>query len=121
MKVIFRKSDGRLLGAQMLGEDGVPSRINAFAMAIQTGLTVYDLEEFELAEPCDLPEHRLGGRTRARCPGQRESQSSRAIEFEYIHRESGYPSGPDGEAEGRMPRAAAAVIASRRLCTPSFW
>ena len=25
MKVIFRKSDGRLLGAQMLGEDGVPS------------------------------------------------------------------------------------------------
>ena len=49
MKVIFRKSDGRLLGAQMLGEDGVPSRINAFAMAIQTGLTVYDLEESELA------------------------------------------------------------------------
>ena len=49
MKVIFRKSDGRLLGAQMLGEDGVPSRINAFAMAIQAGLTVYDLEESELA------------------------------------------------------------------------
>jgi NADPH-dependent 2,4-dienoyl-CoA reductase/sulfur reductase-like enzyme/rhodanese-related sulfurtransferase len=49
MKVIFRKSDGRLLGAQMLGEDGVPARINAFAMAIQTGLTVYDLEESELA------------------------------------------------------------------------
>jgi NADPH-dependent 2,4-dienoyl-CoA reductase/sulfur reductase-like enzyme/rhodanese-related sulfurtransferase len=49
MKVLFRKSDGRLLGAQMLGEDGVPSRINAFAMAIQTGLTVYDLEESELA------------------------------------------------------------------------
>ncbi len=49
MKVLFRKSDGRLLGAQMLGEDGVPSRINAFAMAIQTGLNVYDLEESELA------------------------------------------------------------------------
>ena len=49
LKVIFRKSDGRLLGAQMLGEDGVPSRINAFAMAIQAGLTVYDLEESELA------------------------------------------------------------------------
>ena len=27
----------------------MPSRINAFAMAIQTGLTVYDLEESELA------------------------------------------------------------------------
>lgn len=48
-KVLFRKSDGRLLGAQMLGEDGVPSRINAFAMAIQAGMTVYDLEESELA------------------------------------------------------------------------
>ena len=48
-KVLFRKTDGLLLGAQMLGEDGVPSRINAFAMAIQAGLTVYDLEESELA------------------------------------------------------------------------
>ena len=48
-KVIFRKSDGRLLGAQMLGEDGVPTRINASTMAIQTGLTVYDLEESELS------------------------------------------------------------------------
>jgi NADPH-dependent 2,4-dienoyl-CoA reductase/sulfur reductase-like enzyme/rhodanese-related sulfurtransferase len=48
-KVLFRKSDGRLLGAQMLGEDGVPARINAFAMAIQAGMTVYDLEESELA------------------------------------------------------------------------
>jgi len=49
MKIIFRKSDGRLLGAQVLGEDGVPSRINAFAMAIQMGLTIYELEESELA------------------------------------------------------------------------
>ena len=49
MKVIFRKSDGRLLGAQVLGEDGVPKRIDSFAMAIQTGCTIYDLEESELA------------------------------------------------------------------------
>jgi rhodanese-related sulfurtransferase len=47
-KVLFRKSDGRLLGAQVLGEDGVPKRIDAFAMAIQMGCTVYDLEEAEL-------------------------------------------------------------------------
>jgi len=47
-KVVFRKSDGRVLGAQVLGEDGVPARINAFAMAIQMGCTVYDLEEAEL-------------------------------------------------------------------------
>ena len=35
IKVLFRKSDGRLLGAQLLSEDGVAKRIDAFAMAIQ--------------------------------------------------------------------------------------
>ncbi len=48
MKVIFRKSDGKLLGVQVLGEDGVPKRIDSFAMAIQAGFTIYDLEESEL-------------------------------------------------------------------------
>jgi NADPH-dependent 2,4-dienoyl-CoA reductase/sulfur reductase-like enzyme/rhodanese-related sulfurtransferase len=49
IKVIFRKSDGRLLGAQVLGEDGVAKRIDSFAMAIQMGCTIYDLEEAELS------------------------------------------------------------------------
>lgn len=49
LKVLFRKSDGRLLGAQVLGEEGVTKRIDAFAMAIQAGFTVYDLEESELS------------------------------------------------------------------------
>ena len=48
MKVIFRKSDGRLLGAQALGKYGVDKRISALAMAIQMGATIYDLEEAEL-------------------------------------------------------------------------
>ena len=48
LKVIFRKSDGRLLGAQALGQDGVEKRVDALAMAIQMGATVYDLEEAEL-------------------------------------------------------------------------
>ncbi len=48
MKVIFRKSDGRLLGAQALGEDGVDNRISTLAMALQMGATIYDLEEAEL-------------------------------------------------------------------------
>ena len=48
MKVLFRKSNGRLLGAQALGEDGVDKRISALAMALQMGATVYDLEEAEL-------------------------------------------------------------------------
>jgi NADPH-dependent 2,4-dienoyl-CoA reductase/sulfur reductase-like enzyme/rhodanese-related sulfurtransferase len=48
MKVLFRKSDGRLLGAQALGEDGVDKRISTLAMAIQMNATVHDLEEAEL-------------------------------------------------------------------------
>jgi NADPH-dependent 2,4-dienoyl-CoA reductase/sulfur reductase-like enzyme/rhodanese-related sulfurtransferase len=50
MKILFRKSDGKLLGAQALGEDGpaVDKRISAFAIALQMGATIYDLEEAEL-------------------------------------------------------------------------
>lgn len=50
LKFIFRKSNGKVLGAQALGEDGpaVDKRISALAMAIQMGATVYDLEESEL-------------------------------------------------------------------------
>ncbi len=48
MKIIFRKSDGRLLGAQAVGREGVDKRIDVLAMAIQMGGTVYDLEECEL-------------------------------------------------------------------------
>jgi NADPH-dependent 2,4-dienoyl-CoA reductase/sulfur reductase-like enzyme/rhodanese-related sulfurtransferase len=49
IKVLFRKSNGLLLGAQVLGEEGVPKRIDSFAMAIQMGCTIYDLEEAELS------------------------------------------------------------------------
>ena len=48
LKVLFRKSDGRVLGAQAFGEDNVDKRISAFAMAIQMGATIHDLEEAEL-------------------------------------------------------------------------
>jgi len=54
MKVLFRKSDGRLLGAQALGEVGVDKRISALAALIQMGATVYDLEESEL---CYAPQY----------------------------------------------------------------
>ena len=48
IKFLFRKSNGKVLGAQVLGEDGVTKRIDSFAMAIQMGCTIYDLEESEL-------------------------------------------------------------------------
>ena len=48
MKVLFRKSNGLVLGAQAFGEDNVDKRISALAMAIQMHATIYDLEETEL-------------------------------------------------------------------------
>jgi len=50
LKILFRKSDGRVLGAQALGQDGpaVDKRISTLAFAIQMGASVYDLEEAEL-------------------------------------------------------------------------
>jgi len=48
LKVIFRKSNGKLLGAQGLGMDAVDKRIDVMAAMIQMGGTIYDLEEAEL-------------------------------------------------------------------------
>lgn len=48
MKLLFRKSDGRILGAQAVGEAAVDRRIDVIATAIQFGGTVFDLEESEL-------------------------------------------------------------------------
>ncbi len=48
MKLIFSREDGKVLGAQAVGEEGVVKRIDVIAMAIQKGATVFDLEEAEL-------------------------------------------------------------------------
>lgn len=48
LKLLFRPSDGLLLGAQGVGEAGVDRRIDVIAMAIQKRGTVHDLEEAEL-------------------------------------------------------------------------
>lgn len=48
LKLIFRKSDGLVLGAQAVGLAGVDKRIDVIAMAILMDATVYDLEEAEL-------------------------------------------------------------------------
>ena len=49
IKLIFSPSAGKTLGAQIVGVDGVDKRIDVLATAIKGGLTVYDLEELELA------------------------------------------------------------------------
>ena len=50
LKVLFRKSDGKVLGGQGLSHDamGVDKRISALAVAIQMGASVDDLAEAEL-------------------------------------------------------------------------
>ena len=49
LKVLFDPTTGRVLGAQAVGGAGVDKRIDVLAVAIQGGMTVFDLEEMELA------------------------------------------------------------------------
>jgi rhodanese-related sulfurtransferase len=49
IKILFGPRKGELLGAQIVGERGVDKRIDVFSVAIKCGMTVFDLEEFELA------------------------------------------------------------------------
>jgi len=49
LKLLFDPTHGRVLGAQAVGGAGVDKRIDVLAVAIQAGMTVFDLEEMELA------------------------------------------------------------------------
>jgi NADPH-dependent 2,4-dienoyl-CoA reductase/sulfur reductase-like enzyme/rhodanese-related sulfurtransferase len=49
IKLIFSPGSGKILGAQIIGNDGVDKRIDVVATAIHGSMTVYDLEELELA------------------------------------------------------------------------
>jgi rhodanese-related sulfurtransferase len=48
MKLLFSPQEGRILGAQAVGEEGVEKRMDVIAMALQNRATVFDLEEAEL-------------------------------------------------------------------------
>ena len=49
MKVLFEKDTYRILGAQIVGFDGVDKRIDVIATAIRAGMKAYDLAELDLA------------------------------------------------------------------------
>ena len=49
VKTIFVPSTGKILGAQIVGFDGVDKRIDVMAAAIRAGMTAADLEELELS------------------------------------------------------------------------
>ncbi|MFV0417909.1 MAG: FAD-dependent oxidoreductase [Dysgonomonas sp.] len=49
IKINFSRENGKLLGAQVIGFDGVDKRIDLFAQVIKEGGTIYDLQEIEQA------------------------------------------------------------------------
>jgi pyruvate/2-oxoglutarate dehydrogenase complex dihydrolipoamide dehydrogenase (E3) component len=49
VKVLAHPQTGRILGAQIVGEERVHMRINAFAVAIQAGMTVQEMAQVETA------------------------------------------------------------------------
>ncbi len=48
IKLVYAPTDGKLLGAQVVGGDGVDKRIDVLATAVYAGLTVEDLEQLDL-------------------------------------------------------------------------
>ncbi len=48
LKLLFDPGDGKILGAQAVGSDGIDKRIDVIAVAMRAGLTVHDLQDLEL-------------------------------------------------------------------------
>ncbi len=49
IKMLFSRPEGKILGVQIVGRDGVDKRIDVFSTAIRAGMTVFNLQELELA------------------------------------------------------------------------
>jgi len=48
VKILFEKNTGKILGAQIVGYEGVDKRCDVLATAIRAGMTAYDLAKLEL-------------------------------------------------------------------------
>ncbi len=49
IKLLFAKKDGRILGAQIVGYEGVDKRMDVISTAMRANMTVHDLETLELS------------------------------------------------------------------------
>jgi CoA-disulfide reductase len=49
IKLLFSKKDGRVLGAQIVGYEGVDKRMDVISTAMRANMTVFDLETLELS------------------------------------------------------------------------
>ena len=54
VKMIFSTRDGRVLGAQAVGREGIDKRIDVISVVIENDATVFDLEAAEL---CCAPQY----------------------------------------------------------------
>jgi NADPH-dependent 2,4-dienoyl-CoA reductase/sulfur reductase-like enzyme len=49
LKLVYEKETQRLLGAQMIGREGIAKRIDVLAAALHVGLTTFDLADLDLS------------------------------------------------------------------------
>ena len=49
IKLIFKKQGGQLLGAQIVGGEGVAKRVDVFALALHQKMTLYEIAELDLS------------------------------------------------------------------------
>ncbi len=49
LKLLYAPGSGKLLGAQVVGAEGVDKRLDVLATGLQAGMTVHDLADLELA------------------------------------------------------------------------
>ncbi len=49
MKLIYSTDNNKVLGAQLIGSDGIDKRIDVIATALHAGMTVYDIAKLELS------------------------------------------------------------------------
>jgi len=49
LKIVYAKADGKILGAQAFGKEGVEKRIDVLAVAVRAGLSLEDIAELDLA------------------------------------------------------------------------
>ena len=49
LKMLFEPDSGKILGAQIVGREGVDKRIDTIGVAMRLGASVYDLKDLELA------------------------------------------------------------------------
>ena len=58
IKLVFEKETYRLLGAQIVGYEGVDKRIDVLAVSIHAGLKATQLKDLELAYALHIPQQK---------------------------------------------------------------